>query len=76
MVELGGLSQHVVAGNELGLTYPQWIAVLSLGEQDDQTVSELGNKVFLESNTLMCAEYEKIGGEVYKRYRIFQKSLV
>ena len=38
--------------DELGLTYPQWIAVLSLGEQDDQTVSELGNKVFLESNTL------------------------
>ena len=38
--------------DELGLTYPQWIAVLSLGEQDGQTVSELGNKVFLESNTL------------------------
>jgi DNA-binding MarR family transcriptional regulator len=38
--------------DELGLTYPQWIAILSLGEQDDQTVSELGNKVFLESNTL------------------------
>ena len=38
--------------DQLGLTYPQWIAILSLGEQDDQTVSELGNKVFLESNTL------------------------
>jgi MarR family transcriptional regulator, organic hydroperoxide resistance regulator len=36
----------------LGLTYPQWIAILALGEQDDQTVSELGDKVFLESNTL------------------------
>jgi len=38
--------------DQLGLTYPQWIAILSLGEQDEQTVSELGTKVFLESNTL------------------------
>jgi DNA-binding MarR family transcriptional regulator len=38
--------------DQLGLTYPQWIAILALGEQDDQTVSELGDKVFLESNTL------------------------
>ena len=37
---------------ELGLTYPQWIAIVSLWEQDDQTVSELGDKMFLESNTL------------------------
>ncbi|MCG2629861.1 MarR family transcriptional regulator [Bradyrhizobium sp. WYCCWR 13023] len=38
--------------DELGLTYPQWIAIVALWEQDDQTVSELGNKMFLESNTL------------------------
>jgi MarR family transcriptional regulator, organic hydroperoxide resistance regulator len=38
--------------DQLGLTYPQWISILALGEQDDQTVSELGDKVFLESNTL------------------------
>jgi DNA-binding MarR family transcriptional regulator len=37
---------------ELGLTYPQWLAIVSLWEQDDQTVSELGDKMFLESNTL------------------------
>ena len=37
---------------ELGLTYPQWIALVSLWEQGDQTVSELGEKMFLESNTL------------------------
>ena len=37
---------------ELGLTYPQWIAIVSLWERDDQTVSELGDKIFLESNTL------------------------
>jgi DNA-binding MarR family transcriptional regulator len=37
---------------ELGLTYPQWIAIVALWEQDGQTVSELGDKMFLESNTL------------------------
>ena len=37
---------------KLGLTYPQWIAIVSLCEQDDQTVGELGCKMFLESNTL------------------------
>ena len=37
---------------ELGLTYPQWLAIVSLWEQDDQTVSELGDRMFLESNTL------------------------
>ena len=36
----------------LGLTYPQWIAIVALWEQDGQTVSELGEKMFLESNTL------------------------
>jgi MarR family transcriptional regulator, organic hydroperoxide resistance regulator len=38
--------------DELGLTYPQWIAIVALWEQDGQTVSELGEKMFLESNTL------------------------
>src|SRR5260370_26178479 len=37
---------------ELGLTYPQWIAIVALGEEGDQTVSELGDRMFLESNTL------------------------
>jgi MarR family transcriptional regulator, organic hydroperoxide resistance regulator len=37
---------------ELGLTYPQWIAIVALWEEDDQTVSALGEKMFLESNTL------------------------
>ncbi|WP_249152684.1 MarR family winged helix-turn-helix transcriptional regulator [Bradyrhizobium liaoningense] len=38
--------------DELGLTYPQWIAIVALWERDGQTVSELGAKMFLESNTL------------------------
>ena len=38
--------------DELGLTYPQWIAIVALWEQDNQTVSGLGEQLFLESNTL------------------------
>ena len=38
--------------DELGLTYPQYIAIVALWEEDDQTVSCLGEKLFLESNTL------------------------
>jgi DNA-binding MarR family transcriptional regulator len=37
---------------ELGVTYTQWIAIVALWEQDHQTVSSLGEKLFLESNTL------------------------
>jgi len=38
--------------DELGLTYTQYIAIVALWEQDGQTVSGLGEKLFLESNTL------------------------
>ena len=37
---------------ELGLTYTQYIAIVALWEEDNQTVSRLGEKLFLESNTL------------------------
>lgn len=37
---------------ELGLTYTQYIAIIALWEEDDQTVTSLGEKLFLESNTL------------------------
>lgn len=37
---------------ELGVTYTQWIAIVALWEEDHQTVSGLGEKLFLESNTL------------------------
>lgn len=36
----------------LGLTYTQYIALVALWEEDDQTVSQLGERMFLESNTL------------------------
>jgi DNA-binding MarR family transcriptional regulator len=37
---------------ELGLTYTQYIAIVALWEEDNQTVGSLGEKLFLESNTL------------------------
>jgi DNA-binding MarR family transcriptional regulator len=36
----------------VGLTYTQYIAMVALSEADGQTVSGLGEKLFLESNTL------------------------
>ena len=38
--------------DEVGLTYPQYIALVALWEEDKQTVGSLGEKLFLESNTL------------------------
>jgi DNA-binding MarR family transcriptional regulator len=37
---------------ELGLTYPQYLAMLVLWERDGLTVGELGERVFLDSPTL------------------------
>jgi len=36
----------------LGLTYPQYLVMLALWEGDGQTVSELGDKLALDSGTL------------------------
>ena len=38
--------------DRLKLTYPQYLAMAILWEQDDQTVGSLGEKLFLESSTL------------------------
>jgi len=38
--------------DELGLTYTQYITIIALWEEDNQTVGSLGEKLFLESNTL------------------------
>lgn len=37
---------------ELGLTYTQYVAIIALWDDDNQTVGSLGDKLFLESNTL------------------------
>nr|WP_249159242.1 MarR family transcriptional regulator [Bradyrhizobium tropiciagri] len=38
--------------DKVGLTYTQYIALIALSEADELTVSALGEKLFLESNTL------------------------
>jgi MarR family transcriptional regulator, organic hydroperoxide resistance regulator len=38
--------------DKLGLTYLQYIVLVALYEQDDQIVSSLGDKLFLDSSTL------------------------
>jgi DNA-binding MarR family transcriptional regulator len=38
--------------DKLGVTYPQYLAMVLLWEKDDQTVSSLGERLFLESSTL------------------------
>ena len=49
--------------DELGLTYPQYLVMVSLWAKDDQTVGELGETLFLESNTLtpLLKRLEAIG---------------
>ena len=38
--------------DKVGLTYTQYVTLVALGEEEGQTVGELGDKLFLESNTL------------------------
>lgn len=38
--------------DEMGLTYPQYLVMMALWERDGQGVGELGDQLFLESNTL------------------------
>jgi MarR family transcriptional regulator, organic hydroperoxide resistance regulator len=49
--------------DELGLTYTQYVTIIALWEEDNQTVSGLGEKLFLESNTLtpMLKKLEAMG---------------
>ncbi|MGK9230590.1 MarR family transcriptional regulator [Inquilinus limosus] len=49
--------------DELGLTYTQWITIVALWEDDNQTVKGLGEKLFLESNTLtpILKKLEELG---------------
>jgi len=38
--------------DRLGLTYPQYLVMVLLWQEDGRTVGDLGNRLFLESNTL------------------------
>ena len=37
---------------DLGLTYPQWLVLLALWGEDGQSVTQLGDKLLLDSGTL------------------------
>ncbi|MFP5380221.1 MAG: MarR family winged helix-turn-helix transcriptional regulator, partial [Vicinamibacteria bacterium] len=37
---------------KLGLTYPQYLVMMVLWEQDELTVSDIGERLFLDSATL------------------------
>jgi DNA-binding MarR family transcriptional regulator len=49
--------------DKLGLTYTQYVTLIALGEEDDQRVGDLGDKLFLESNTLtpILKKLEQLG---------------
>jgi DNA-binding MarR family transcriptional regulator len=49
--------------DEIGLTYPQYLVMVVLWSNDDRTVKELGQALFLESNTLtpMLKRLEALG---------------
>lgn len=49
--------------DKLGLTYTQYVTLVALGEADDQRVGDLGDKLFLESNTLtpILKKLEQLG---------------
>ena len=49
--------------DKVGLTYTQYVTLVALGEEDNQTVGSLGEKLFLESNTLtpMLKKLEAMG---------------
>jgi DNA-binding MarR family transcriptional regulator len=53
----------------LGLTYPQFLAMVALWEKDDQTVGELGARLLLESNTLtpLLKRLESLGHVARRR---------
>ena len=55
---------------ELGVTYPQYLVLMALWEQDRQTVSELGRELMLDSGTLTpLLKRMEVAGLVRRRRR-------
>lgn len=46
------MQQYRAILEEVDLTYPQYITMMALWENDDQTVNQLGEKLFLDNGTL------------------------
>jgi DNA-binding MarR family transcriptional regulator len=53
----------------LGITYTQWIILVALWERDNESVRALGERLFLESNTLtpILKKLEEMGYLVRRR---------
>jgi ribosomal protein S18 acetylase RimI-like enzyme len=51
------------------------MAKAMLKSTNERGLESIDSHVVMETNTKMRAEVEKLGGKVYKRYRIFQKDL-
>jgi MarR family transcriptional regulator, organic hydroperoxide resistance regulator len=54
---------------ELGLTYPQYLVMLVLWERDGVTVSELGQRLYLDSGTLTPLLKRLEGADLVTRIR-------
>lgn len=55
--------------NELGITYPQYLVLMVLWEQDSQPVNDIAHRLMLETNTVtpLLQRMEKQGLVVRKR---------
>jgi DNA-binding MarR family transcriptional regulator len=64
--------------DELDITYPQYLVLMVLWEQDEQTVNEIGSRLLLESNTLtpLLKRLEQKKLIVRKRSRSDERSVL
>jgi DNA-binding MarR family transcriptional regulator len=58
--------------DRLGLTYPQYLVLLVLWEQDGVTVKEIGDRLFLDSGTLTPLLKRLEAGHLLRRARSTQ----
>ncbi|MGR3766295.1 MarR family winged helix-turn-helix transcriptional regulator [Rossellomorea sp. NS-SX7] len=63
---------------EIGVTYPQYLAMLVLWEKERTTVKELGKKLFLDSGTLtpMLKRMESNGLLIRERSKEDERSVI
>lgn len=63
--------------DEIGLTYPQYLVMISLWSRDDQTVGELCRAIALESNTMtpILKRLEVLGFISRRRDQIDERSV-
>ena len=52
--------------DQIGLTYPQYLVMVVLWAEDNQTVGQIGDKLFLESNTLTPLLKRLQGGRLHR----------